>query len=129
MRESPISPKFLRPDRETAEPSDPRADQPCFQKSSDNRGPELRVQFRFRNGQRQSLSYAYLIDLTIDPTNGIQLVFSTHQIRIRGQNLIPLYDLLSEQRVKWILEIDSLQAASVPQGATLVTGIQTQVVS
>lgn len=90
---------------------------------SSKSGAEYRLQLRFANGNRHSLGYAYLIDARFDPSTGIELVFTSFRVVIRGRNLLPLFDGISDHQVRWVQELDPLQAAGLTDEVTVVTSL------
>jgi len=95
----------------------------AYSQISADRRKEM-VDFRFQNGNAKARAYSYLVGVDYDPSEGIRLDFSGYEVIIKGRNLWPLYAGLVAQRVAVVREMDAFQAAaSMPESATVVTGI------
>lgn len=71
--------------------------------------------FRSKDGNRFAKPYHLLHECEYDPSVGIRLTFADGVIGIFGRNLEPLFNLVSEFRVRWVSEATrsvALQATS-----------------
>ena len=95
-----------------------------FSTLSADRQQKVMLELRFKTGNAKALAYSYLVGIDFDPSEGIMLNFSGHEVRISGRNLRPLFSGLVSQRVAAVQEMDDLyvEAASAP-AATVVTRI------
>jgi hypothetical protein len=97
----------------------------AFSIISADRQQKVMVDFRKLNRNRKALGYSFLAACEIDPSEAIKMDFSGYEVTITGRNLDPLYDGLVAQRVAWVRVMDELHAdANLPEGATVVTGIE-----
>lgn len=60
------------------------------------------VDLRLSNGNRKAIPYTYIMELSFDSTNGIEITTSTKRINITGRDLSRLYEYLTAYRVKYI---------------------------
>ena len=67
-------------------------------------GPQISLDFQFRNGNRHGFSYAFLSEIEYDASGVIRLVFGGTQVEIRGRNLLELYERLLLHGVGYVLE-------------------------
>jgi hypothetical protein len=95
-----------------------------FSTLSADRQQKIMLELRLKNGNAKALAYSYLVGIDFDPSEGIMLNFSGHEVRISGRNLRPLVSGLVSQRVAAVQEVDDLyvEATSAP-AATVVTRI------
>ncbi len=91
---------------------------------SADRMQKVMLELRYKTGNAKALAYSYLVAIDFDPSEGIVLDFSGHEVRISGRNLRPLFSGLAAQRVAVVQEVDDLyvETASAPV-ATVVTEI------
>jgi hypothetical protein len=95
-----------------------------FSVLSADRMQKVMCEFRLRGGNAVALAYSYLVKAEFDPSNGIDLDFSSHQVRLTGNNLAPVFAAVVSQRVAVVTEVDDLHAeAEFGPDATVVTGI------
>ena len=97
----------------TAEPSSEKAlegDREAFSAVSADQTQKMMVVLRFKNGTAKAISYSYLFDIDIDPSNAIVMDFIRSEVRIEGRNLWPLFSGLSAHRIAKVEEIDDLHA-------------------
>ncbi len=111
------------------EPEEPMAleaeeEGPSYSTLSADRMQKVMLELRYKTGNAKALAYSYLVGIDFDPSEGIVLDFSGHEVRISGQNLRSLFSGLVAQRVASIQEVDDLyvEAASAPV-STVVTQI------
>lgn len=72
------------------------------------------LRLRFHDDTWRALPYYGLTSMSYDPALGIELVFSSTTVRLRGRNLFPLFTMIGDQSVRWVWEADranSLQSA------------------
>ena len=62
------------------------------------------IDLRFADGSRQAVPYSYIMGMSYDAEEGIQLITSSKQVKIKGRDLSRLYDHLTLFRVKYIQE-------------------------
>jgi hypothetical protein len=91
----------------------------------------LMLEFRFKNGKRRGLGYAWLHDVEFDPSEGITLHFGGHKVKITGRNLnadvqpnVRLFAAILRHRVPWIQEADGPTMMVASKGATVIEGIE-----
>lgn len=97
----------------------------AFSVLSADRMQKVMCEFRFKTGDSAALPYSYLVLATHNRSDGIELDFSAHKVRLVGQNLGPLYLGLVAQRVASVQEVDELQGeAELGRDATVVTKIE-----
>lgn len=94
----PFLERFRREEAETRD-----AEEQPYLSLRPNMGQELTLDLQLRNGRCVGLPYAYLASLDYD-ADRIELLFSTHQVRIRGRNLQRLYRGLRKHSVEFIRE-------------------------
>ena len=99
-------------------PSNPIADAPdiysAFGVSSYYGEVLTMLRLRFHDGTWRAQPYYGLASMAYDPALGIELVFTTTTVMLRGRNLFPLFTLIGDHSVRWVWEADranSLQAA------------------
>ena len=71
----------------------------------------LTLDIRTREGCAYGLPYSYLISIELDRSQDssptLRLLFTSHQVTVKGRNLIALYDRLLGHRLAQIVEDDS----------------------
>ena len=99
---------------------------PCYSVMSADRHRKPMVEFRLLSGNSKARAYSYLVGADFDPSEGIVLDFSADKVTICGRNLRRLYTDLVAQRVKFVSELDELEAEAqgLPTGAVVVTKIE-----
>ena len=115
-----------RPKPETESPAKADEQEDSYQPTapiSANRPPEPMVEFRFKSRNAVALSYALLISATYNPSQGIELEFTTHRVTISGRNLQEAQRALREHRLAWIQEFYGT-LDDQPSVATVVTSIK-----
>jgi hypothetical protein len=70
------------------------------------RDHEIMLDIRQPNGNRLALPYIGLLAIVHDPSEGITLKFQTHDVRLSGSNLQPLYTALTLHHVQWVAVSD-----------------------
>lgn len=78
----------------------------CFSMLSANSGQEVMLELRFRNGNAIALGYAYLVSVSFDPSEGIRLEFTGHEVLITGTNLTKLFRGLVHHKITYIQELE-----------------------
>lgn len=113
------------------ETSSPDAD--CFSEDGQYRaigisrkawGGEPMINFIARTGDHQAIAYNHLYRIQFDPSNGITLDFTNHNIVIQGRNLAEAYQKLVMQRVIFVVEADDATRRLVADGDPVVTSLQ-----
>lgn len=66
--------------------------------------PTAFLDFEYVNGNHVSFAAHRLASVSFDPSEGIVLDFSSHEVLVRGRYLRPLYRAILEQRVARIVE-------------------------
>ncbi|KAA0220215.1 MAG: hypothetical protein KJ057_16760 [Phycisphaerae bacterium] len=79
----------------------------AFSTINPQHGHEIMLDFRRKNGDRLALPYTYLTAITFDPSMGIKLEYTGHQVIIKGRNLEPIYLALLGYRATWLQEQSS----------------------
>ncbi|MCA9215719.1 MAG: hypothetical protein KDB27_21790 [Planctomycetales bacterium] len=82
------------------------------------------LEFLIKTGNSQSFAYSHLYRAEYDPSEGIKLQFSDHEIQISGRNLRIGYRRLLTQRVIRICEADTPTVKLARPGEAVVTGIE-----
>jgi hypothetical protein len=60
------------------------------------------VDLRLADGNRKAIPYTYIMELSFDATNGIEIKTATKKVTITGRDLSRLYNYLTDFRVKYI---------------------------
>lgn len=68
--------------------------------------PQLTLVLRKANGNCHAFSYAHLYSIEYDPSDGITLTFSQHQVRLCGRHLDDLFRYLCHHRVQRVNETE-----------------------
>jgi hypothetical protein len=110
------------PERDT-EPNDKGE---SFGTTSASRLPEVSLRLRFLKGHRRALPYYLLQDVVFEPDEGILLVFAHCRVKIKGRNLVPLFDRLADHKVRYVREMDALAAEGFSDGETVITHIEVE---
>ncbi len=82
------------------------------------------LRLRFRDGTWRALPYYGLCSMAYDPALGIELVFSSTAVRLRGRNLFPLFTQIGDQSVRWVWEADRADTLLVPESITVIERIE-----
>jgi hypothetical protein len=98
---------------------------PSYSTLSADRMQKVMLELRYKTGNAKALAYSYLVGIDFDPSEGIVLDFSGHEVRISGRNLGPLFSGLTSQRVAVVQEVDDLYAEAT---SALVDTVVTQIV-
>jgi hypothetical protein len=80
--------------------------------------------FRLKDGSQFAKPYHWLGEIEFDPSTGIRLRFSDTTITLSGRNLAPLFTLLCDYKVRWVLEADRPTALLVPESGTVIEAIE-----
>lgn len=60
------------------------------------------IDLRLKDGNSKALPYSYIVEVTYNPSEGIEILTATKRILIEGRNLQMLYNHLVGYRVKYI---------------------------
>ena len=83
------------------------------------------VEFVFATGNRVGLPYAWLSEVTFDPSAGVTLAFTTGAaVAIAGRHLGPVYAALVAHQAVYVREADPPTAELAGEGVTVVEGIR-----
>jgi len=85
--------------------------------------PQLTLVLRRVTGTAHAFAYAHLYALDYDPSVGIALHFTQHDVALAGRNLEALFRYLCSHRVQAIQELDPLHAEALPDGTPVVTRV------
>ena len=83
--------------------------------------------FRLKDGNRFAKPYHLLHEFEYDPSTGIRLTYADGVITIGGRNLEPLFTLVCEYRVRWVLEATRSESLLALSADVLVEDIQRSV--
>ena len=86
------------------------------------------LRLRFHDDTWRALPYYGLASMSYDPALGIELVFSTTTVRLRGRNLFPLFTMIGDQSVRWVWEADRANSLRTPETNTVIDRIEFGVV-
>lgn len=115
-------PKSDVPEATTSHDEDDGSYQPASPVSGHS-DREFMIEFRSKRGDSVTLSYALLISLTFNPSQGIVLEFTTHRVTLTGRNLKKILHALKEHRLAWVQELSG-PLDDQPQAATVITSIK-----
>ncbi len=82
------------------------------------------LRIRLQDDTWRAFPYYGLTSIAYDPTLGIDLVFVTTTVRIKGRNLFPLFSLLSDHAVRWVWEADRANWLQTPEASTVIERIE-----
>ena len=83
------------------------------------------VELVFATGNRVGLPYAWLSEVTFNPSAGVTLAFTTGTaVAITGRHLGPVYAALVAHQAVYVREADPPTASLAGDGATVVEGIR-----
>lgn len=74
----------------------------------DRRQAHLMLDLRFKDGNATALSYAYLVAVRFNPSEGLELEFTGHRVTLKGRGLSRLYRGLLAHVVGHVQEVDEL---------------------
>lgn len=84
----------------------------------------IMLDVRTLEGVRLALSYSYLNSIFFDASGLIVLSFGSHNIRIEGRNLTPVYDGLINHRVRYVRQENAEIERDVPEHETFISSIE-----
>ena len=117
-----------RSGEEIPEPLLPEAEEvseEAFSTLSADRQQKVMLEFRYKSGDAEALSYSYLTRAYFNPSKGIRLVFVEGGARIEGRNLRPVFAAIVAQRAAFVQEQDDLYAeGSAAADTPVVTRIE-----
>lgn len=82
------------------------------------------LRIRLKDDTWRAFPYYGLTSIAYDPALGIDLVFVTTTVRIKGRNLFPLFSLLSDHAVRWVWEADRANWLNTPEASTVIERIE-----
>ena len=86
--------------------------------------PQLMLGFRRCDGRATALPYSHLTRVdAADPDRRLDLAFGGDRVAVEGENLLRLYHLLLEHRVREFVESDRADALAAEPGEPVVTAI------
>lgn len=105
--------------------ADAAASVAAFSTISPQHGQEVMLDLRRKTGDRMALPYTYLTAVTFDPSKGITLEFTGHQVVIHGRNLEPVYVAIVAYRASWLQELGH-RHDTYGDDATVISAIEIQ---
>jgi hypothetical protein len=60
------------------------------------------IDLRLADGSFRAIPYSYIMEISFEPSEGIEVITTTKKITITGRNLHKLYDYLTAYRVRFI---------------------------
>lgn len=84
----------------------------------------IMLDVRTLEGVRLALSYSYLNSIFFDASGVIVLSFGSHNIRIEGRNLTPVYDGLINHVVRYVRQENAEIERDVPDTETFISLIE-----
>ena len=60
------------------------------------------LDLRLSNGNYKALPYTYFIEISYEPSEGIEIITTTKKVTVTGRNLRLLYNFLVSYRVKFV---------------------------
>ena len=81
----------------------------------------IMLDVRTLTGERLALSYSYLNSIFFDASGVIVLSFGSHNVRIEGRNLVPVYDGLINHAVRYIRQENAELERDVPENETFIS--------
>jgi hypothetical protein len=96
----------------------------CYSLVSSGRTQKLMLDFRLNDGNSFALAYSYLVGISFNPSEGIELDFGMSNVKVTGINLMPIYSGLVAQRVAWLRELVARDFHHAPDGKALVRTIE-----
>lgn len=60
------------------------------------------INLRLADGSFKAIPYSYIMEISFEPSEGIEITTTTKKITISGRNLHRLYDYLTAYRVRFI---------------------------
>lgn len=89
-----------------------------------NRRQVVMLDLRMLTGERLALAYSYLTSIFFDASGVIVLSYASHNVRIEGRNLEPLYDGLVSHAVRYIQQENTDLEKDVSEDETFVAEIE-----
>ena len=83
----------------------------------------IMLDVRTLQGVRLALPYSYLNSIFFDASGEIVLYFGSHNIRIEGRNLAPLYEKMLSHSVRYIRQENPALEKDVPGNETFISVI------
>ncbi len=112
---SPLDELDLRPPEYKAYGIDPQA-----------RPSNAMLDFWLVSGNERAFAYTHLYDADFNPSLGIVLTFSDHQVTVHGRHLRELYRAIKRHRVVYVWEADEPTVRLLPASVPVVTRILIQ---
>lgn len=89
-----------------------------------NRRQVLMLDVRVLSGERLALGYPYLNSIFFDASGVIVLSFGSHNIRIEGRNLAPVYEGLLNHAVRYVQEENPDLERDISETETFISSIE-----
>ena len=86
--------------------------------------PEMRLSVRLRGSERHVIGYAHLIRFMCIREELVGLMCSDCTIKIKGERLGPLEELLHDQKVRYVQEFDPKQFGEPGPDDPIITKIE-----
>lgn len=114
-------------DRRSDEDSVPADEYTAFARGRVGTRPQMMVCFRKCSGEVKVFAYSLLTKIRSDnPDRGFSMSFHETEVRLEGENLLPLFHYLREHRAVEIVEADRAEMLTA-EGECVVTRILTVV--
>jgi hypothetical protein len=84
----------------------------------------LMLDVRTLTGERLALSYSYLNSIFFDASGILVLSFGSHNIRIKGRNLAPVYEGLLNHAVRYVRQENPEIERDAPESETFISLIE-----
>jgi hypothetical protein len=82
------------------------------------------LRLRFHDETWRALPYYGLASMSYDPALGIELVFSSTTVRLRGRNLFLLFTMIGDQSVRWVWEADRANSLQMAESLAVIDRIE-----
>ena len=102
--------KLATPGAASLPPGEPDDEYEAFASGRLGTKPQLTLVFRTASGTSHGFAYAHLYTLDYNPSVGIVLKFTQHQVTLLGRHLDELFRYLCLHRIQTVQEFDPLHA-------------------
>jgi len=82
------------------------------------------IALSFSRRHLAGIPYYCLLSMAYDPTLGIELSFSSANVRLRGRNLFQLFTILGDHGARWVWEADRAASLQTAERDTVIEQIE-----
>ena len=89
-----------------------------------NKRQAVMLDIRTLGGARLAMPYSYMTSIFFDASGVIVLSYASHNVRLVGRNLLPLYEALANHQARYIQQENAELERNIPAGDTFIADIE-----